>query len=132
MDEQKKEKFKKEGQEIKSGFERAKTEFKAEVVDKGDPKVIAALGYLWILFLIPLLFKKDDPFCKHHGKQGLVLFIFSILVSIIGGIPVIGWLISFFGGLIVLGLMILGILKALQGEMWEMPYLGKFAKKLNF
>jgi uncharacterized membrane protein len=102
-------------------------------VDKGDPKILAAIGYLWILFLIPLLFKKDDPFCSHHGKQGLVLFIFSLIISVLGGLPVIGWLIiAPVGWIIVVILMILGILNALRGEMWEMPYLGKYAKKLNF
>jgi uncharacterized membrane protein len=133
MDEQKKETLKNEGEEIKSEFARAKTEFKSEVVDKGDPKILAAIGYLWILFLVPLLFKKDDPFCQHHGKQGLVLFIFSLIVSLLGGLPVIGWLlIAPLGWIITVALMILGILKALQGELWEMPYLGKFAKKINF
>jgi len=131
MDEQKKENIKKEGQEIKSEFERAKTEFKTEVVDSGDPKVIAAIGYLWILFLVPLLYKKNDPLCLHHGKQGLVLFVFSILISIISAIPVIGWLVGFVGWLAVLGLTILGIINALRGDMWEMPYLGKFAKKIK-
>ncbi|MDD5290276.1 MAG: DUF4870 domain-containing protein [Patescibacteria group bacterium] len=131
MTEQQKETPKNEGQEIKSEFTRAKDEFKKEVVDSGDPKTIAAIGYLWILFLVPLLWKKNEPLCLHHGKQGLVLFIFSILVSIVSAIPVIGWLVGFFGWLIVLGLMILGIINALRGEMWEMPYLGKFAKKIR-
>ncbi len=41
-------------------------------VDEG--KALAAIGYLGILFLIPLLAKKDNKFCQHHGKQGAVLF----------------------------------------------------------
>jgi uncharacterized membrane protein len=131
MNEQKKENIKKEGQEIKTEFERAKTEFKTEIVDSGDPKVIAAIGYLWILFLVPLLYKKNEPLCLHHGKQGLVLFIFSILISIISAIPIIGWFIGFLGWLAVLGLTILGIINALRGDMWEMPYLGKYAKKIK-
>jgi len=28
-------------------------------------------------------------------------------------------------------LSVLGIINALQGKKWEMPYLGKYAKKIN-
>jgi uncharacterized membrane protein len=132
MDEQKKECLKQEGEEIKSELNRARNEFKAEVVDSGDPKIIAAIGYLWLLFLVPLFFKKNDPLCLHHGKQGLVLFVFSFMVMFLGMIPVLGWLITFAGWAIITILAILGILNALKGNMWEMPYLGKFAKKINF
>jgi uncharacterized membrane protein len=125
--------IKKETQKIKEEILRAKNEFKQEVIDKSDNKIIAAVGYLWILFLIPLLFKKDDPFCFHHGKQGLILFVFSLIVSALGSLSIIGWLlIAPIGSLITIVLIILGIIKALKGEMWEMPYLGKFAKKINF
>ena len=51
-----------------------------------DNKIIAAIGYIWILFLIPLLLKSKNEYCHFHAKQGLVLFGFSILISIIGSI----------------------------------------------
>jgi uncharacterized membrane protein len=77
--------------------------------------------------------KKEDSFCLHHGKQGLVLFIFSLLVCLLGSLPVIGWLLILpVGWVIVVVLSVLGIINALRGEMWEMPYLGKYAKKINF
>ena len=34
---------------------------KFEQKDVDDSKVIAALSYIWILFLVPLLVKKDSP-----------------------------------------------------------------------
>ena len=45
-----------------------------ENIPMGDPKdveenkLIAAVGYLGILFLIPLLAKKDSPFAQFHAK----------------------------------------------------------------
>ncbi len=99
--------------------------FSKEDVEKN--KVIAALGYVWILFLIPLLGKKESPFCQHHGKQGLVLFLVEIVATFIVWIPVIGWLF----GLILLVVAIIGILKALAGEYWEIPIVGQYAKKIN-
>lgn len=131
MPKEKKFSLEEEKKEIKSEFARAKNEFKTEVVDKQDTSIIAAIGYVWILFLIPLLLKKDDAFCQHHAKQGLVLFIFSLIVLVFGSIPVVGWfLIMPVGWLIIFVFIILGMTNALRGNVWEMPYLGKFAKKL--
>jgi len=97
-----------------------------------DERVIAALSYIWVLVLIPLLAKKDSEFCQFHAKQGLVLFIGSFVVMVLGMIPVLGWLIILpFGWLFIIILSILGIINALAGKQWEMPYLGQYAKKIN-
>lgn len=98
-----------------------------------DEKIIAALSYFWILFLLPLLMKKNNPFCEHHAKQGLVLFIFSLIVSVLGGIPILGWLIIMpLGWIMVVLLALLGIVNTLQGKLWNMPFLGKYANKIHF
>lgn len=96
-----------------------------------DEKIIAAIGYFWLLFLLPLLLKKDSQYCQFHAKQGLVLFIFSLIIMIIGVIPVLGWLIAFLGWIIVVILALLGFVNALQGRKWELPYLGKYARRIN-
>lgn len=103
--------------------------------DIEENKVVAALGYLWILCLIPLLGKKDSKFAQFHGKQGLVLTVVSVILWVVGMIlvfiPVIGWLIILVAWLTVLVLAITGIIKALNGEYWEMPILGEYAKKIK-
>src|SRR6478609_9853658 len=38
-----------------------------------DRTIMVVLAYLWILFLIPLLTKKDDPEVQWHAKNGLAL-----------------------------------------------------------
>lgn len=93
--------------------------------------MIAALSYIWILFLVPLITKKDSPFAKFHAKQGLVLFIAWIAVSVVGIIPVLGWIVGFVGSIAILILSIMGFLKAIQGEQWTLPVLGEYAKKLK-
>lgn len=99
--------------------------------DIAENKVIAAIGYIWVLFLVPLLGKKESKFAQFHAKQGLVLFIASIILMVIGWIPILGWLIFFVGGISILIFSIMGIIKALQGEYWEMPLVGQYAKKIN-
>lgn len=97
-----------------------------------DDKIIAAIGYLWLLFLVPLLLKKNNEYCQFHAKQGLVLFIFSLVVMILGAIPVLGWLIIIpLGWIIIIIFALLGFINALQGRKWEMPYLGKYAQRIN-
>ncbi len=107
-------------------------------VDKKDVeenRIVAAIGYLFILCLLPLLGKKDSKFAQFHGKQGLVLTIASVVLwvadFILILIPILGWLIMAIAWLGLIILAILGILNALAGKYWEMPFLGKYAKEIK-
>ncbi len=91
--------------------------------DIEENKTVAALSYIWILFLLPLILKRDSKFCQFHAKQGLILFI----LSFIAWFPVIGWLI----GLAILVVSVIGIIKALSGERWEIPFIYDLSKKIN-
>lgn len=96
-------------------------------------KNIAALSYLLVLFLIPLLLKKESSFCQFHAKQGLVLFVFCLVISLIGALSLIGWLIIMpLGWIVVVALSFLGLINARQGRGWPMPFFGKYVKKINF
>jgi uncharacterized membrane protein len=86
-------------------------------------KNVAALSYLWILFLIPLLSKKDSKFCQFHAKQGLILFILSLLTWF----PVLGWLLF----LVLVVVSVFAILKVLNGEWYKIPYVYDWSKKFN-
>jgi len=111
-------------------------------IDEG--KTLAAIGYLGILFLVPLLAKKENKFCQFHGKQGAVLFglevigaivlvILSVVLSFVpcgrGVISLVLWL-AFW--VCALGLSIWGLVMALKGEYWKMPVIAPLAEKLNF
>ncbi|MDH4358791.1 MAG: hypothetical protein OEV37_02500 [Candidatus Berkelbacteria bacterium] len=93
---------------------------------------MAVLCYLGILVLIPLLTDaKNDPFVKFHIKQGIVLLIFDIIISVIIAIPVIGWVVGTIGWILVLILFIMGIVNAVGGQEKELPVIGKFGEKIN-
>jgi uncharacterized membrane protein len=95
--------------------------------DVEQNKAIACLSYIWILFLVPLLAKRDSKFAQFHAKQGLILFIVEIIGSLVFWIPFIGWLLWL--GLVIIA--IIGIIKALNGEWWKMPYIYDWSKKIN-
>ncbi len=100
-------------------------------VDLPDDRLIAAIGYLGILCLVPLLLKKDSAFSQHHGKQGLVLLVAWLVLWVGNVIPVLGQIVWMLGSIVLVIVMILGMINALQGKMWEMPVLGMYAKRLK-
>lgn len=91
-------------------------------------KLLAAISYIGILFLVPLLAAKDDAFARYHANQGLVLFIANIAAAIagfiLGFIPVIGVIVAWIIRIALFVLMILGIINALKGEMKPLPLIG--------
>ena len=109
------------------------------VVPHFDPKdtkenaVYAALSYVSVLSLVMLVAKKDSPFVQEHAKQGVLLFIAEVAIWILcAAIPVIGWfIIGPIGNLLMLIVSIIGFMKAIQGEFWEIPYIGKYRNKVN-
>ena len=96
-----------------------------------EDKIYAAISYLWLLFLVPLVLKKNSEFVMYHTKQGLVLFIAGLFVTFFSWIPLLGWFLGMILGLIIGILAFLGILNALSGKKWEMPFLGYYAKKIK-
>lgn len=99
--------------------------------DVEENKVVAAIGYLGILFLVPLLAKKDSPYAQFHAKQGMVLFIFSIILGFIMIIPFLGWIIGAVGYLFTVVLFIMGLVNALGGKKQPLPLIGQFAEQIK-
>lgn len=99
--------------------------------DAEENKLIAAIGYLGILCLIPLLGKKDSPFAQFHGKQGLVLFLSGIVLGFVAWVPILGWIVGMVGGLAIFIFFIMGVMNALGGKMEKLPIIGQYADKIN-
>ncbi len=90
-------------------------------------KGMAALSYFWILCLVPLLLKKRSKFAQFHAKQGVVLFGVEILAMFVSWFPIFGQLLM----LALLIISVMGIIKALNGEWWKIPYIYNWSKKIN-
>jgi len=88
----------------------------------------------YILFFIPLLTgAKNDPFVKFHVKQGLLIFIGWVAVSIISWI--LPWQLGIIATILdicVLVLMVVGIMNAAKGEQKPLPAVGKFGEQFKF
>jgi uncharacterized membrane protein len=94
------------------------------------------LAYLGLLALVPLLVEKDDKEVQWHAKHGLVLlaafFIASVAMTILGFIPGVGCVllplhfVLWIGYLIVI---VMGIVKATNGQRLILPFVSDFANK---
>lgn len=97
-----------------------------------DGKFFAAIGYIFILCFVPLALKKDNKFAQFHGKQALVLFILEIAACILKAVPAVGDLV-FTASFVVFGILsIVGIMKVLMGEYWEVPVISEIADRISF
>ena len=96
-----------------------------------EGKFFAAVGYLSVLCFVPLILKKGNRFAEFHGKQGLVLFILEVAASILKAVPALGDIV-FTLAFVVLGILsLVGIVKVLMGEYWEMPVIQEVASKIS-
>ncbi|HEX3067963.1 MAG TPA: DUF4870 domain-containing protein [Thermoanaerobaculia bacterium] len=108
----------------------------------GDRTIMIVLSYLWILALIPLLTKKDDPEVQWHAKNGLALLgaeivcwivftilgiilskIFSALSCGIGLVQCAVWI-----GFLVVRVMC--IVKGTGGQRFRIPVVTDMAEKM--
>jgi uncharacterized membrane protein len=99
----------------------------AKDLDAEINKNIAAMSYLWILCLVPLLGKRDSEYAQFHAKQGLVLFGIELIASLFVWFPVFGQL--FMLALLVISVM--GVVKTLNEEWWEIPFIYEWSKKIK-
>ena len=93
-----------------------------------DEKFFAALGYFAFLFVVPLIVKPKSAYCKFHARQSMVLFLVSILVLVfLAATPMIGSLLT----LALFAVYVLVIYKAYKGDLWAIPFVSKFAGKMD-
>lgn len=96
-----------------------------------DGKFFAAIGYLNILCFVPLFLKKENKFAQFHGKQALMLFILEVAAGVISIVPAIGDLVSRFAFVVFGILSLIGIVKVLMEEYWEMPVIHEISTRIS-
>jgi uncharacterized membrane protein len=109
-----------------------------------EPNIAAALSYMLGLITgtIFLVLERDNKYVRFHAAQSIatsvIIIVISIGISMVSSvlvfIPVLGWLAVL---VLTLGLSIgtfilwvLLMIKAYQGEEWELPVAGGFARRM--
>ena len=93
-----------------------------------DENVAGFFCYLlgFITGIVFLVVEKESGFVKFHAKQSTITFLGLFVISlIVGWIPFLGILIFIFSLILWLILMV----KALRGEKYVLPIVGKMAEE---
>ena len=97
-----------------------------------DENIAGLLCYVlgWITGIIFLVLEKENKFVRFHAIQSLATFLtLFLIVTVIGWIPIIGWIISILITPLGLILWLLLMYKAYKGERFKLPIAGDFAEK---
>lgn len=96
----------------------------------------AACALAYVTIIPAIVFLVVEPYNKNslirfHSWQSIFLFIACVVIdTVLGMIPIIGWFILLpLFGLGVFILWIIVIIKALKGERFKIPVIGKFAEQ---
>jgi uncharacterized membrane protein len=95
-----------------------------------EGKAAAILAYVPFMCFVPLVKMRNNQFALKHGKQGLILFLVEI-IALIFLLPKISDLFWGFVIILCLGVAITGVLYAVQGKEWKIPYIGDLADKFK-
>lgn len=97
--------------------------------DARKNRALGAISYIWIFCVIPLLGKKSSPFAQFHAKQGLVVALAWFALWLMAFLPIIN-LVVLPAMVYLLFVNILAIIRAWNGERWQIPFLYKYVKSL--
>lgn len=114
-----------------------------ETADLADrERWYGALSYVFFLCFLSLLKGKDSDFVRFHARQGFLLFLAEctclaaviVIDQTVGRLPFLGLLVVIVLQIIVylaaLFLSVVGFVKALFGERWLMPVIGKYIDRV--
>jgi uncharacterized membrane protein len=95
----------------------------------------AASGLAYFTLIPAIIFLVVAPYnqkaeIRFHCWQSIILGIACIVIDVVlTMIPVVGWIILPFFGLLILIVWILCIMKAFNGQRFKLPLIGDFAAK---
>lgn len=110
-----------------------------QATEDQDGFMLAALGYIPPLFLLPLLAKKDSSFCQFHGRQAMAMFIFLIAFQMLlwlfassMALPFGFRMLVFLLKLSFIILFLVGMFSALGGKQTKIPPFATMAKSFKW
>jgi uncharacterized membrane protein len=99
---------------------------KVDIISEG--KTIAIIAYITFIGLIiafVLNIEKKNSFALYHIRQSLGLVLVALVLGIVNIIPILGWVVSIVGSIILLIMWISGLMSALNGKEKPVFLLGE-------
>lgn len=99
---------------------------KSEVVSEG--KTIAIIAYITLIGLLiafVLNMEKKNSFANYHIRQALGIGLTGLVLGMINIIPILGWVVSIIGFIVLFIMWVMGLLSALNGTEKPVFLLGE-------
>jgi len=88
---------------------------------------MAALSYVFLpVAIMMLVIDKNSNYVRHHLNQVCCLWLWFTACSVACIVPVIGWLAGGVGMVAGVVFAIIAIVRALKGEYYQIPIVGKY------
>lgn len=99
-----------------------------EIFDQADVQknigIVIVMIIIDVLFFLPLVVCKDSRYGKFYANQVFLLFIISLVSGFLSKIPLLGGIIGFVIGGVVLLTKIYLIIGAANGKAYKVPVIG--------
>ncbi len=92
--------------------------------------VLGVMSYMGVLCFVPLLTNSDDEFVNFHARQGLIIWIWSVLAVMALYLPGLGKFFFSMSAMAVLAVSIVGVVAVLFSKAWKLPLIHNLASKL--
>lgn len=92
-----------------------------------EGKNIAIIAYITLIGLIIAFIMNNDkkaPLASYHIRQCVGLLVTGLALSLVNVIPILGWLVSIIGSLVMIYMWIVGLLNAINAKQKPLPILG--------
>jgi len=99
---------------------------------KLDPNVAAALSYVCGMLsgIAFLILEKQNRYVRFHAMQSTITFVLVLLADLmLMGLGVVGWVMAVPFIVAVVVLWIFLMFKAMNGELYKLPYVGDWAEQ---
>lgn len=97
-------------------------------------KVSAMISCIPLIGLIMFFVEKNDLFVRYHAAEYSILFVIGVALSVIGMVPILGWIFAIFAGpiysILVLVAIVYGIVTISSGKRVDLPMVSDWAIKL--
>ncbi len=93
-------------------------------------KVLAMMSYLGVLCIVPLLMNRDDHYVNFHARQGLILWIWSVVAFFMMHVPAIGKWFSSMSLIMVFIFSVIGLISVMLRKAWKLPFIYTLASRI--
>lgn len=100
--------------------------------ESNQQNLIAAVSYLGVFItgIAILIIEKSNSYIRFHAMQSTVFSVAVFLLNVIMGfLPFYNWIFQQIAMMISAIVWIVLLWKAFNGEEYELPYIGKFARE---